>query len=110
MPPSILSGVGAAASAVALGGIIVVVAGASATRQPIQDQASGANTGGVHKREGAADGVARSFSGPHYHAGGLSMRYHEQGIAHGQDRRAINYDTVKFSNSGGNQFLEAIAA
>src|SRR5205814_3241557 len=109
MPPSILSGVGAAASAVAFGGIVVVVAGASATRQPIQDQASGSNTGGVHKREGASNGVARSFSGPHYHAGGLNMRYHKKSVAYRQDRRAIDDDPIKFTQRCGNQFLKTIA-
>src|SRR5438067_3276797 len=109
MAPAVLTSVGAAAGSVPFGGIIVVVAGASATRQPIQDQASGSNTGCVHKREGAADGVARSFSGPHYHASGLDMRDHEKGIAHSQDRGAIDDDAIKFSYRGAYHFFEAIA-
>src|SRR6476661_7665848 len=109
MAPAVLSGVGAAASAVPFGGIVVVVAGASAARQPIQDQAGGTNTGGAHERKRAGNGVTRTFSGPHYHAGSLDMRYHEKGIAHSQDRCAINYDTVKFFQRCADQSLEAIA-
>src|SRR2546423_185420 len=108
MAPAVLSGVGAAASAVPFGGIVVVVAGASPAWQAIQDQSRGTDTGSVHERQRAGNGVARSFSGPHYHASSLGMRYHEKGIAHRQDGRAIDYDAIKFSYRGADQFLEAI--
>src|SRR5947209_2786007 len=109
MAPAILSGIGAAASAVPFGGIVVVVARASAARQPIQNQSCGTDTGSVHKRERAVNGVARSFSGPHYHAGGLNMRYHKKSVAHRQDRRAIDYDPIKFTQRCADQAFEAIA-
>src|SRR5436190_611916 len=109
MAPAVLTSVGAAGGSVSLRGIVVVVAGASAARQPIQDQAGRSNTSGVHKRERASNGVARSLSGPHYHAGSLDVRYHEKGIAHSQDRCAIDYDAVELFQCGGDQFLEAIA-
>src|SRR5438876_8053475 len=108
MAPTILTGVGAAASAVPFGGIVIVVARASAARQAIQDQSCGTDTGSVHERERAVNGVARSFSGPHHHAGGVNMRYHKKGIAHRQDRRAVDHDAIKFSYRGADQFLEAI--
>src|SRR6476661_5795097 len=110
MAPAVLTGIGAARGSVAVGRIVIVVAGAAAARQPIQDQASGANTSGAHERERASNGVARTFPGPNYHAGGLGMRYHEKGIAHRQDRRAIDDDAIKLSYRGADQFLEAIAA
>src|SRR4029077_15851565 len=109
MAPAVLTGVGAAGGSVAVGGIVIIVAGAAAPRQPIQDQAGRANTSGAHERERARNGVARTFSGPHYHAGGLGMRYHKKSIAHGQDRRAIDDDAIKLSYRGADQFLEAIA-
>ena len=41
MAPAVLTSVGAAAGSVAFGRIVVIVAGATTARQPIQDQASG---------------------------------------------------------------------
>ena len=110
MAPIVLTSIGAARGSVAIGRIVIVVAGATATGQPIQDQAGRANTSGAHKRERASNGIARTFSGPNYHAGSLGMRYHEKSIAHCQDRRAIDDNAIKLSYRGGNQFLKAIAA
>src|SRR5882724_2225943 len=109
MAPAVLTGIGAAGGSVAIGRIVIIVAGTTATRQPIQAQAGRANTSGAHERERASNGVARTFSGSNYHAGGLSMRYHEKGVAYRQDRRAIDDDAIKLSYRGANQFLEAIA-
>ena len=105
MAPPVLTGVGAAGGSVAIGRVVIIVAGATTTRQPIQDQASGANTSGAHKRERASNGISRTFSGPNYHAGSLDMRYHEKSIAHRQDRRTIDDDAIKLSYRGANQFL-----
>src|SRR6266481_65412 len=100
MATAVLTGVGAAGGSVAIGRIVVIVAGATATPQPIQNQAGGANTSGAHERERASNGIVRTFSGPNYHAGSLGMRYHKKGIAYRQDRRAIDDDTIKLSYRG----------
>src|SRR5437588_8234929 len=67
VPPAVLAGVGADAGSVSFGGIVVIVAGATAARETIQDQAGRANTSGAHEREGAGDRVAGAFSGPDHH-------------------------------------------
>src|SRR6478672_2090430 len=77
MAPTVLTGVGASGGSVAVGRIVIIVAGTTTTRQPIQNQAGWSNTGGAHKRQRASNGVSRTFSGPNYHAGSLGMRYHE---------------------------------
>src|SRR5439155_27162135 len=74
--------------------MIIITTCPARIRQSIEHKPRRPTTCSGKQRDCAVDNVTRSFSSLQDNADSLNEGSHEQGVAHGQDRRAINHNAI----------------
>src|SRR5206468_12460491 len=85
---------GIRAVAIPGGCIVVIITSAAGIRQSIQDEPGGPTTGGGEQSNRPVDNVAWGLLRLQDYANRLNEGSHQQRVAHGEDRRAIDHHAV----------------